>query len=46
MNFGIRFLLFTLIIIFTLSVAKESWEKYNILLMIAFFLVVGIIFIA
>ncbi len=46
MNFVIRFLLFTLTIIFTLSVAKESWEKHNILLMIAFLLVAGIIFIA
>lgn len=46
MDFVIRFLLFTLTTIFTLSVAKESWARHNILLMIAFILVAGIIFIA
>lgn len=46
MDFVIRFLLFTLTTIFTLSVAEESWARHNILFMIAFVLVSGIIFIA
>ena len=46
MDFIIRFLLFTLTTIFTLSIAKESWAKHNILLMIAFLLMAVIIFIA
>lgn len=45
MDFVIRFLFLTLTTVFTLFVAKESWAKHNILLMIAFIFVVGIIFI-
>lgn len=45
MDFVIRFLIFTLTALFSLSVARESWAKHYVWLMIAFVLLAGIIFI-